>query len=128
MKKRFRLLTRGDFQRVLRTAPLFRGRTVIAFAALDARPSERPPGVPVRVGVAASRRVGGAVSRNRVKRRVREAVRVSFAAGLGGHQTGKPYDVVIIARPAALSAPRDQLNAEMRGVWERLERERSHPS
>lgn len=124
MKKRFRLLRPGDFQRVLRSAPIVSSRTLVAFAVPDARPAERPPGVGVRVGVGAARRIQGAVARNRAKRRVREAVRVSLPAGLGGRWMGRPYDVVIIARPAVLSVPRDQITAEVRTVWERLDRGR----
>lgn len=57
---------------------------------------------PARLGITASKRVGNAVIRNRVKRIVREAFRHAgdlFEAGL---------DVVVIARPQAarLSPPR----------------------
>lgn len=122
MKKRIRLLRGADFQRVLLGPPVFSGRTVVAFAAADRQAARRPPGVQVRVGVATARRIPGAVARNRAKRRVREAVRVSLPAGLGGGRMGTPYDVVLIARPAALTAPLDQLTAEVRRVWERLDR------
>ncbi|MEO5883980.1 MAG: ribonuclease P protein component, partial [Candidatus Limnocylindrales bacterium] len=47
-----------------------------------------------RFGLATGRRLGGAVVRNRVRRRLREAIRVmtpSFQPG---------WDVLIIARPA----------------------------
>ena len=128
MKKRVRLLRSGDFQRVLGAERVFAGRTLVAFAAPDRRPERRPPGVGLRVGVAAARRIGGAVSRNRAKRRLREAVRVSFPAGLGGGEMGTAYDVVIIARPASLSASQEQIAAEVRTVWERVERGRESAS
>jgi len=121
VKKRIRLLHRGDFQRVLARPPLYRGATILAFAAVDQRADRRPAGVPVRVGVAAARRISGAVARNRAKRRVREAVRVSLAAGFGGLQMGICYDVVVIARPAALTAPLEQITADVRRAWERLD-------
>lgn len=124
MKKRIRLLRRGDFQRVLRGPRVFSGRTVIAFAVVDERPETRPAGVPVRVGVAAARRLPGAVARNRARRRVREAVRMSLPAGVAGLEGGErgiPYDVVIIARAAALQAPLAQITAEVRTVWERVD-------
>jgi ribonuclease P protein component len=119
VKKRARLLRPGDFQRVLARPPLFRGTTIVAFASVDVRRDEGRPGV--RVGVAAARRISGAVARNRAKRRVREAVRVSWPAGLGGREMGTPYDVVVIARPAALTAPLELITAEVRRAWERLE-------
>jgi ribonuclease P protein component len=55
-------------------------------------------GAPVRIGFSVSKRIGGAVVRNRVKRRLRDAARhkvVSLAAG---------WDIVITARPAAAQA------------------------
>jgi ribonuclease P protein component len=56
------------------------------------------PASPSRLGITASRRVGGAVVRNRFKRIVREFFR--------RHQTAivPPQDVLVIARPAAAQA------------------------
>ena len=51
-----------------------------------------------RVGIVAGRRVGKAVVRNRVKRRVREAVRARLPRLRGGK------DLVWIARPASATA------------------------
>ena len=56
----------------------------------------------VRVAVSASRGVGGAVKRNRARRRIREAVRIAL------HQRGPAVstgmDLVWLARPASLVA------------------------
>jgi ribonuclease P protein component len=53
-----------------------------------------PNGLPVtRLGLSVSRKVGGAVARNRVKRLVREAFRTSAAALPPG------LDLVVVARP-----------------------------
>ncbi len=49
-----------------------------------------------RFGFAVGKRVGNAVVRNRVKRRLREAVRALSPA--------RGWDVVVIARPAAATA------------------------
>jgi ribonuclease P protein component len=57
----------------------------------------------VRVGFTVSRQMGDAVERNRMRRRLREIVRVSVAAGGGGLQPG--HDYVLIGRRAALAAP-----------------------
>ena len=54
----------------------------------------------VRVGFTVSRQVGNAVERNRVRRRLREVVRLAPATALSpGH------DYVLIGRKAALVAP-----------------------
>jgi ribonuclease P protein component len=66
----------------------------------------------VRVAVAASRAVGGAVKRNRARRRVREALRIALGARPDG---GRGADILVIVRPAALAAPA----ADMRRALER---------
>jgi len=56
------------------------------------------------VGVTVSRGVRGAVRRNRARRRVREAARLRLLVDDSRvSQPGIPYDVVLIARPAALT-------------------------
>jgi ribonuclease P protein component len=63
-----------------------------------------------RFGFATGRRLGGAVVRNRVRRRIREVLRVmapSFQPG---------WDVLIIARPAIVEADQDALVAALRRV------------
>lgn len=55
----------------------------------------------VRVAVTTSRAFGGAVLRNRARRRVREALRVALA----GRSTVRGADIVVTARPASLTAP-----------------------
>lgn len=61
-----------------------------------------------RFGLATGRRLGTAVVRNRVRRRLREALRVmapSFQPG---------WDVLIIARPAIVEADHDALVGALR--------------
>jgi ribonuclease P protein component len=100
VQRRFRLRRRDDFQATLAAGRFYAGPTLIAFA----RPRAEPP---TRVGVTVSRRLRGAVRRNRARRRLREAARLSWGLGrgaddLGSSRPGIPYDVVLIARPAAL--------------------------
>jgi ribonuclease P protein component len=70
---------------------------------------------PARVGFTVSKKVGGAVERNRVRRRLRELVRVSFAERL---QAGTDY--VLIGRRAALDLPFDQLIEDFADALGRL--------
>lgn len=65
----------------------------------------------VRVAVAASRAVGGAVERNRARRRVREAVRVALLP----REPRSGADLFLLARPGALTAT----GAELRGAVDR---------
>ena len=57
----------------------------------------------IRVGFTVSRQVGNAVERNRVRRRLREIVRLSAAAGTEPLRPG--HDYVLIGRRAALAVP-----------------------
>jgi ribonuclease P protein component len=62
---------------------------------------------PARVGFTVSRKVGGAVERNRVRRRLREVVRLSLPSRL---QPG--HDYVLIGRRAALKLPFERMLQE----------------
>ena len=63
-----------------------------------------------RLGLTASRKVGGAVVRNRAKRRLREVVRAFAKTQVAGMPKG--MDIVIIARTACATAPFDVLVAD----------------
>ncbi|MDD3669096.1 MAG: ribonuclease P protein component [Alphaproteobacteria bacterium] len=61
-----------------------------------------------RVGFTITKKIGGAVVRNRIRRRLREAVRLSAGfAALGG------CDIAIIARRDILEMTFDQIRAEL---------------
>ena len=67
----------------------------------------RRDGGPVRVGFTVSKKIGTAVKRNRVRRRLREIVRRSGPTGM------KPgHDYVLIGRRAALGLPFDRMIEE----------------
>ena len=61
-----------------------------------------------RVGFTVTRKVGNAVERNRIRRRLKEAVRLDAA---GDMAAGKDY--VIVGRSEILSVPFDDLKAEL---------------
>ena len=56
-----------------------------------------------RYGISTGRRLGGAVQRNRVRRRLREILRRS------PNQTGRGLDILIVVRGPAMDAPYDEL-------------------
>jgi ribonuclease P protein component len=67
-----------------------------------------------RLGIIASKRVGGAVQRNRAKRRIREIFRTIEITGSG------PMDVVVIARPDTVTAPFAALTADFHAALKKL--------
>ncbi|MGH2487024.1 MAG: ribonuclease P protein component [Ktedonobacterales bacterium] len=68
---------------------------------------------PARLGFIVSKRVGWAVVRNRVKRRLREVVRARLTTLAPG------WDIVVNARPAAAAAEYGALAAELAALFER---------
>ena len=69
---------------------------------------------PVRVGFTVSKKVGNAVERNRVRRRLREIVRLSDQNRM---QSG--HDYVLVGRRAALTLPFDRLAHDFEGALRR---------
>jgi len=98
VKREQRLRTAAEFARVRATAR--RGwphRLLVVYAA----PNDLGC---VRVGVTVSGRVGKAVVRNKVRRRLREALRARLARIAPG------VDVLVIARPTSATATWAELN------------------
>ena len=60
-----------------------------------------------RVGLSTPRALGGAVQRNRVRRRLRELVRTRLES------IGPGWDLLLIARPAAAEATHAELGAAL---------------
>jgi ribonuclease P protein component len=74
---------------------------------------------PVRIGFTVSKKVGTAVERNRVRRRLRDVVRRSAAAAMHAG-----YDYVLVGRRAALAAPFDRMMREFEGALRRVHTQR----
>ena len=71
------------------------------------------PGAPgqLRLGFTVTKKVGNAVTRNRARRRLKEAARLTLPAlGLDG------WDLVLIGRDATPSRPFAELVADLRGA------------
>ena len=88
-RKRGRLSRSGDFDRVYREGHSHGNRFLVVYAF----PRSDDDGEEIRLGISVSRKVGGSVDRNAVKRAIKEAF-WSIGPGLpDGH------DFVLVARP-----------------------------
>ncbi len=100
MPKSERLRKSSDFAAVFEHGRSFPGKRVVVYL--------RENGLPFnRVGVAVSRKLGGAVTRNRLKRVMKEAYRASEAALREG------LDLVLIPRSRARTASFQEVRAEL---------------
>jgi ribonuclease P protein component len=106
--RRGRLSRSAEFDRVYRQGRSTGNRHLVLYSFPNAA-TERP-----RLGLSVSRKVGGAVERNRMKRLLREA----FWAG--SEELREGHDFVIVARPAASELAREggeqAIEAELREV------------
>jgi len=106
-----RLRVRGEFDRVQRG-----GRRVsTSLFTLVASPNSLDRD---RLGIIASRRIGGAVVRNRAKRRIREVFRRQPPPGAGAAMTF--LDVVVVARQQVTTAPIAAVEADFSTALRRL--------
>jgi ribonuclease P protein component len=103
-----RLRKRADFRMVATGSK-------IPSAAFVLQALDRGDGGSIRVGFTISRKVGSAVERNRVRRRLKEVVRLAGRAGLP-----RGHDYVLIGRRAALSLPFEQLSTDFSRAVARL--------
>ena len=85
------LRRRADFEAVVRSGTLSATRLLV----LRARQTDQPI---TRIGLATPATLGGAVERNRVRRRVRALVRARYG------EMGAGWDLLVIAKPGARHA------------------------
>jgi len=103
-----RLLTRRDYLAVAKGKRV--GRPSFLIQAL-----ERPAGGPPRFGFTVTRKIGNAVVRNRVRRRLKEAVRlIGRSAAIPG------TDYVLVGRAGALDRSFDRIIADLAGALAEL--------
>lgn len=86
-----------------------------ALFALRARPNELEA---MRIAVSSPRSVGGAVTRNRARRRVREA----FTAEIRELTRYAGHDLLVVARAPAIDAPYAAVRAAARAALRDLDR------
>jgi len=99
-----RIRRRPEFERVYNEGTRVSGRFMTVFLLLNGRETQR-------CGVAATRKLGSAVERNRAKRLAREIFR--------RHKVAPGYDVVIVPRREMLDAPFASLESDYDRALER---------
>ena len=99
-----RIRRRPEFERIYNDGARISGRFMTVFLLANGHPGSR-------LGVAATRKLGGAVERNRAKRLAREIFR--------RHKIAVGYDVVIVPRREMLDAPFASLEADFTRALER---------
>ena len=103
-----RLLRHADFQRVYQAGRRqFTGNMTVFFLRRAPAPKVRLRVDSLRVGFTVGKVLGGSVERNRIKRRMREAVRTSWPS------MEAPVDVVFHPRKSVLELPFAQVASEV---------------
>jgi ribonuclease P protein component len=103
-----RVRRRPDFERAYDAGARVHARFMTVFVVPN-------HGVHARFGVAATRKLGSAVVRNRAKRRARELFR--------RHKVAGALDIIIVPRREMLDAPFTSLEADYLAALERRDRE-----
>lgn len=114
MQKRYRLCKREDFSKVYKGGKSIANHQFVLYYKGN-RALER-----FRLGVSASKKVGGAVQRNRIRRRVKEIVRLHADQIKGG------YDLILIVRSGAMKLDYAGLEKSIRHVMRKAGIMNSH--
>ena len=109
LRPRQRLRTGAEFEAVFRRGARLDGRLFLLVAAPNGRSFDR-------LGLAVSRRMGGAVERNRARRLLREGFRrIDRTAGPG-------FDLVVVARAPLARQGQAEVDRELRERVRRIPR------
>ena len=109
MRREQRLRRGVDFERARANRKSWAHPLIVCYERL------RDDSGATRVGIVVGRRVGKAATRNRIKRRIREAARAIYP------QLDSGYDLILIARQPAAQASFAQLTEALVSVLPRMD-------
>lgn len=101
MKKAFRIKDNEEFQLVFKKGKSFANRQLVVYYM------EREGQAHYRVGISVGKKIGNAVTRNRIKRHLRHAFQDLE------EQISKPHDIIIIARQPTKDMAYDQFKKSL---------------
>lgn len=108
-----RLRSRREFLQIQNQGRKFRGRSLTLMVGKVVPPPGATAHVGTRMGYTVSRRVGNAVVRNRVRRHLKEMVRLQ-TQGLAQN-----LDHVLVAHPQAATCSTSQLRSDLNELLQR---------
>jgi len=115
VQRKFRLTRSEDFKRVRRSGKSYAHPLVVLIVQThdpQNSPVDRPR---IKIGVAAGRTVGTAVTRNRAKRLLREAIRPLIPTIVSS------LDLILIARPGLVSATLEETRQALLNLLKRAQ-------
>ena len=98
-----RIRRTGEYRRVYDNGTKLHGRHLLLFVTGGEASG-------IRIGITVSGKVGGAVVRNRVKRRMKEALKLELA----GMTDLKPLDMVFVAKGGIKDATFEEIKKDIR--------------
>ncbi|HLS67225.1 MAG TPA: ribonuclease P protein component [Pseudogracilibacillus sp.] len=108
MKKAYRVKKNSEFQAVIQSGKSFANREFVIYY------KEKQDGNHFRVGISVGKKLGNAVTRNRLKRLIREAFREL-------EQNISPkVDIIIIARQNSVGLPYERVKKSIYHLLKRL--------
>jgi len=107
VQRKLRLRNRADFSRIYRSGKSFANSQFVVYW------SKQPVAEPFRLGVSASKKIGNAVVRNRMRRMLKEIVRANE------HRIVPHVDFILIVRMPAVGMKMKEMEKSVQHVLKR---------